>query len=487
MVAPVNVKLLLAEAFDLAKRAAAEEGRADAMQEGWRKSSDRDASKLKAAYKRSYTTWVECLERFNRVRLNAPDPSMGRFCAEKMERYMAACEGVKQKETNLLLPASQATPHKDGYVLGDVLFERRPDNKMKPKEDIYHEVIVGPGSYQVCVKYLDQTSVASSTVLAQVALETSKDQTKKYMKHLPSYTQWSRVIGVAMADAPAKLRVKVTSDSWIRALKVHVLIQALVEAPRSGRSVVLPLPPYAIPPSSSSMHSLPTEGFSPSAPYESPTDDAAANDAYAAECPEASGPPEDWDPLAALQIPRGEIGGPAGGGDSPGPGNAREVTMEELEALRIPPRENWDTPPTRTQAKPAGLPPPPASIGVFLGEGGADAAAPAGMPAPSGPPAADEPAAVAASPEVSAHRPAVDRSAEIRADLLEALVRASSQSGGCGAPVPMHSASPGSMTELSRIAGSAAAWNDATPEDTQQSDLATFLSALPRPHPLDPV
>ena len=246
----VMSKLQLAHGFELGKRAVAEEQRADELQKGWLKSSDRDIAKMKAAYKKCYTTYMECLENFNTVRNNgASDPAMMAFCAEQMQIYMSKCENVKEKENNILLPPNNPIPQKDGYVFGEIVFERRPEHKVKPKEVVSYEGPIGEGPYCINVKYLDNPSVTSSTVLVQVLVETRRGATQKWVKHLPSFTQWSRNVGVARIDSPARLRVSVSSNSWLRNLQLHVTIQELVEANDPLRDIIAPpLPPYSMQP-----------------------------------------------------------------------------------------------------------------------------------------------------------------------------------------------------------------------------------------------
>eukprot|EP01060_Flectonema_neradi_P022754 TRINITY_DN30982_c0_g1_i1.p1 TRINITY_DN30982_c0_g1~~TRINITY_DN30982_c0_g1_i1.p1 ORF type:complete len:444 (+),score=89.32 TRINITY_DN30982_c0_g1_i1:82-1332(+) len=243
-------KLQLAQGFELGKRAVAEEQRADELQKGWLKSSDRDIAKMKAAYKKCYTTYMECLENFNAVRNNpSSDSNMIQFCTEQMQLYMSKCENVKEKENNILLPPNNPIPQKDGYVFGEVIFERRPEQKVKPKEVISYDGPIGEGPYCINVKYLDNPSVTSSTVLVQVLVETKRGATQKWVKHLPSFTQWSRNVGVASIDAPARLRLSVSSNSWLRSLQLHVTIHELVEANNPLRDIIAPpLPPYSMQP-----------------------------------------------------------------------------------------------------------------------------------------------------------------------------------------------------------------------------------------------
>ena len=243
-----HTKLQLAEAFEYVKKAEQATVSAESHQKGWFNSSDRDVAKVKADYKRAYTMYIEALERFNSVRAaSAADADMVQFCSGHMKTNMDRCERVKERETNILLPASQAPFKKDGYVAGDILFERRPESRLKSKEEIYFDQMLGPGVYHVNVKFLDAPSVASSTVLVQVVVESRSGRSMKQLKHMPPFTQWSRCVGVGAEDAPARVRVKVTSNAWLRSLQVHVAIQSLVEAVGGNSAVPPPLPPYGMP------------------------------------------------------------------------------------------------------------------------------------------------------------------------------------------------------------------------------------------------
>eukprot|EP01059_Diplonema_ambulator_P018147 TRINITY_DN30340_c0_g1_i1.p1 TRINITY_DN30340_c0_g1~~TRINITY_DN30340_c0_g1_i1.p1 ORF type:complete len:390 (+),score=78.24 TRINITY_DN30340_c0_g1_i1:48-1217(+) len=385
-----NVKVSLAEGFDLGKRAELEEKRADAMQQGWMKSSDRDVAKLKAAYQRCYTTYIECLEKFNAVRRNTPDLELQKFCADKMTEYMAKCERVKERETNILLPATVSMNAKQGYVIDQVLFERRPERKLGTKEEIYHEVTVGEGAYYVNVKYLDSPSVASPTILAQVVLETARGKTIKYHKHLPAFTQWSRNIGVSSLDAPARLRFKLTSNSWIRSLQLHVVVESLKEAADPSLDMLAPpMPPYAV-------------------------------------------PRQGNDNMLDVHIPTGPVHAP--------PEERKEITIEELESLCIPPVEGpgWDV--GYAPVNPRTLPPPPKFDLTDL------------------------------SPPEPLTEP------------LDAVLRAVGDCVGSGSQVPQHSACPESMMELRRVSGSVSSW----PSEPKNEELANFLNTLPPPTELDP-
>eukprot|EP01064_Diplonema_japonicum_P015816 TRINITY_DN2373_c0_g1_i1.p1 TRINITY_DN2373_c0_g1~~TRINITY_DN2373_c0_g1_i1.p1 ORF type:complete len:321 (+),score=82.13 TRINITY_DN2373_c0_g1_i1:325-1287(+) len=318
-----------------------------------------------------------------------------------MTEYMEKCERVKERETNILLPANTSTCAKEGYVIDQILFERRAEKKLKTKEEIYHEVTVGEGAYYINVKYLDNPAVASPTVLTQVVLETARGKTVKYMKHLPAFTQWSRNIGVAPADAPARLRFKLTSNSWIRSLQLHVVIQSLKEAADPALDMIVPpLPPYAMP----QMQEDPLEN------------------------------------LLDVPIPRDPLNAPPPEDQRP-----KEITLEELEALCIPPAEGpgWDVGQAAIVSN-TDLPPPPAFDLSDL------------TPSPH-PPATQQP--------------------------LDAVLRAVGDCVGSGAQVPQHSVCPESMTELRRVAGSVADWDTSAPKN---EELSSFLDTLSKPTDLDP-
>eukprot|EP01062_Namystynia_karyoxenos_P018244 TRINITY_DN16783_c3_g1_i1.p1 TRINITY_DN16783_c3_g1~~TRINITY_DN16783_c3_g1_i1.p1 ORF type:complete len:567 (+),score=171.23 TRINITY_DN16783_c3_g1_i1:92-1702(+) len=228
----INTKLLLAEGFDFAKRGEAEEQRADKMQTGWLSSKDRDVAKLRNAYGESFRLYVQGVERFNTVRRYDPNAQVQRFCAEKMEEFMGKCDLVKDKETNILLPCN-VRARGDG-PLGTLIFERRPEMKVRTAESVEYEAMVGPGGYCVHVRYLDKPGLAMPAALVQVVLETAKRHRTKYTKRLAAYTQWCRTLGVARSDAPARLRVKVNTDSWMRPVSLHVTVHQTEEDGQQG-------------------------------------------------------------------------------------------------------------------------------------------------------------------------------------------------------------------------------------------------------------
>ena len=235
-------KVVLAEAFDYAKKADLAVQAAEANQQGWLRSSDRDVAKVKGEYKKAYTYYIAALERFNQVRRTAVDADMKEFCTEHMNTNMSKCEMVKEKETNILLPASAVPFAKDGYVAGDILLERRPENRLKTKEVITFDQYVGAGVYHINCKYLDRPSAASPVVAVQVVVETSAGTSVKSIKHLPAFTQWSRCVGVAASEAPARLLVKVSANAWLRSLQLHVTVQSLLEASSQRTMPPPPLP-----------------------------------------------------------------------------------------------------------------------------------------------------------------------------------------------------------------------------------------------------
>eukprot|EP01065_Artemidia_motanka_P006586 TRINITY_DN13227_c0_g1_i1.p1 TRINITY_DN13227_c0_g1~~TRINITY_DN13227_c0_g1_i1.p1 ORF type:complete len:600 (+),score=120.87 TRINITY_DN13227_c0_g1_i1:73-1872(+) len=268
----VNTKLLLAQGFEFFKQGEAEEQRADALQKSWLSSKNRDVMALRGAYGSAYSLYMRGLECFDQVRTRDHDGKTRQFCTAKMEMYMSRSEAVKDKETNILVPISVRMPD----LPGRLIFERKPAMKVRTAEHVDFEATdCGPGSYGVHVRYLDKAGFAMPTALLQIVLETGMRERTKLTKQLAPETQWFRKLGVARAAAPARLRVRVSTDSWMRPVALHVTVHYAPDA----ESVRAPPPvqPAAQPPAQPP--ALPPPGFAPgqgAAPVATPVDGTLA-------------------------------------------------------------------------------------------------------------------------------------------------------------------------------------------------------------------